>query len=301
MLLLGGWLLAVTATAQDQATRSLSIRDGEVYIDGQVVPPDRLPPGLDIEGVQVQYTFSGDVRPVVDINGQFFVIEHENLRSAEASEEERAPVFFRQGRTEMGRPAAHRFFIGDAGETAEMSTYVSPHAAGVGKQARELAAQAVQLQKMQLQLDDQVGRRDMEELSRAAERLSRQAEEAARAAEALPMLELQNYLSGIQRHDRELYELLVKEREIERETIRLARAIRAMADGEERDERVEELQRKLDEAFELKQTNRRREIQQLENRLQDLQQKLEERERLRGDIIENRLRELLGLKNEFKW
>ena len=286
--------------AQNESTRSLSIRDGQVHIDGRLIPPSELPPSLDTDGIQVQYTFSGDVRPVIDINGAFFVIERDGLRLADAAEHDRASVRLSQGHAPSARAGnGFGFVIGD--DVDDFSAFAAPHVAGVGRQARELAAQAMRFQELQSQLKQEFGPRDFEELTHAAERLSIQAEQAALAAEALPRLEVQNYLAGIQKHDQELFDLLVKEREIERETIDLSRQIRGMEDGPMRDERMEHLRQKLDEAFELKQTNRRREIGQLEDRLQDLQQKLEERERMRGEIIDNRLRQLLGLENEFKW
>ncbi len=297
VLLLGGFLIASSSTAQDEPMRSLNIRDGQVFIDGKLIPPSDLPPSLETEGIQVQYTFSGDVRPVVDINGAFYVIEVDGLRMADVSERHRTSVRLSQG----GSRAANEFGFVVGDEDDDFSSFAAPHVAGVGKQARELAAQAVRLQELQSRLKHEFEQTDMEELTQAAARLSRQAEQAALAAEALPRLEVQSYLAGVQKHDQELFELLLKEREIERETIHLSREIRATAEGPERDVRVEELRRKLEEAFELKQANRRREISQLEDRLNDLQQKLEERERMRSEIIDNRLRQLLHLESEFKW
>lgn len=289
-----------SATAQNEPTRSLSIQDGQVHIDGKLISPDELPSTLDTEGIQVQYTFSGDVRPVVEINGAFFVVEQDGLRPAGLSDGNRASVMLSQGRTpEMSESRGFSFAIGD--DDADLTAFAAPHVAGVGRQARALAAQAMRFQELQSRLDHAFEGPDMQELTRAAERLSRQAHEAALAAEALPRLELQNYLAGVQKHDQELYDLLVKEREIEQETMRLSRQILGMEEGAERNARVDELRRKLEEAFELKQTNRRREIEQLEDRLQDHQQKLEERERLRGEIIDNRLRQLLRLENEHNW
>lgn len=299
-LLLGGILVVSTAAAQDEPTQSLSIRNGQVHIDGKEIPENELPSSLTTDGVQVQYTFSGDVRPVIDINGEFFVVEADGIRVADVSERNRASVTMGLGRAQAGR-AAHgfSFVVGDDDE--DFSSFAAPHVAGVGRQARELAAQAMRFQELQSRLDAGLEGHEIDELTHAAERLSRQAEEAALAAEALPRLELQSYLAGIRQHDQELFDLLVKEREIERETVRLSREIRRMAEGPERDARVEDLQRQLNEAFELKQTNRRREIEQLEDRLRDLQEKLGDRERMRGEIIDKRLRQLLHLENEYKW
>ena len=298
-LMVGGMLLASPSSAQNEATRSLSIRDGQVVLDGRVIPPDELPTSLDLEDVQVHYTFSGDVRPVIDINGDFFVIDADGLRDADTSERDRASLSLRQGRMTTGRAdGGFGFVVGDEDDAASVTRM---HVTGVEEQARELAAQAMRFRELQEQLVNEYDAGEMEELTVAAQRLSEQAVQAARAAEALPRLKVESYLAGVQKHDQELYDMLVKERELEAETIHLAREIRQLPEGDERVKRTEELRRKLDEAFELKQASRRGEISQLEDRLEELQEHLEDRERMRAKIIDNRLRQLLRLQNEYQW
>ena len=295
-LLVGGVLLATPSSAQNEPMRSLSIRDGQVVLDGKVVPPSELPQSLDLEGVQVHYTFSGDVRPVIDINGDYFVIDADGLRDADGSELDRASLSLRQGRMTTG--GGFGFVVGDDDDPASFDPM---HVAGMEEQARELAEQALRFRELQEQLVNQYEAGEMKELTAAAQRLSDQAVQAARVAEALPRLKVESYLAGVQEHDQELYNMLVEERELEAQTIHLAREIRQMPEGNERAERTEELRRKLEEAFELKQSSRRGEISQLEDRLEELQERLEDRERMRQEIIDNRLRQLLRLENEYQW
>ena len=88
--------------------------------------------------------------------------------------------------------------------------------------------------------------------------------------------------------------LVLRERTMEVETYRLSEQIRTMEDGEPRKQRLTELSEKLNNIFDLKQVNRRSEIEQLESRLEELQRGLQEREQMRARIIQRRLKELLG-------
>jgi hypothetical protein len=103
----------------------------------------------------------------------------------------------------------------------------------------------------------------------------------------------QAYMQGLSERDRALYERLVREREMEAEAVRLARALR-QADAAEQASLREQLREKLDAMFELKQENRREEIRQVEEVLRALQQRLQEREAMRDEIIQHRMRELTG-------
>jgi hypothetical protein len=133
----------------------------------------------------------------------------------------------------------------------------------------------------------------LQELDRSARLLSEQAAEAKLMAEEMPLIEVRSYLSDVERQNKELFERLVREREMEAETMRLAREISTLAAGSPREARIETLRGRLREIFDLKQENRRREIGQLERQLAGLQERLQERERLRDEIIEERIRQLL--------
>lgn len=123
---------------------------------------------------------------------------------------------------------------------------------------------------------------------------------AARAegAEARAEAQLQQYqtqyLQEMQRRHKQLYERLMRERRMEAETYGLARTIQQLPDGPERQQYRDSLQTTLNQIFELKQENRRREIAQLEDQLEELQRRLEKREQMREQMIEQRIQQLIG-------
>ncbi len=102
------------------------------------------------------------------------------------------------------------------------------------------------------------------------------------------------YLREMQQRHKQLYERLMHERRMEADTYELARVIRQLAPGAERERYLDSLRTTLNEIFELKQENRRREIDQIEEQLDELQRRLEERERVRDRMIEQRIRQLVG-------
>jgi len=138
----------------------------------------------------------------------------------------------------------------------------------------------------------QVDQRGTEGLEATLEQLQRHASRLARFAEDLPRFEMQSYLEAVQQADQELHSRLIREQELEAQTQALAREV-ATADGEEQEVLRRELRAQLEEIFEMKQENRAREIQQLQEEMGRLRQRLEKRERYREYMIERRLRYLL--------
>jgi hypothetical protein len=104
---------------------------------------------------------------------------------------------------------------------------------------------------------------------------------------------VESYLFDVQRRDNTLYQQLRNEQHMELETHQLAARIRALQEGAERTALMKELEARLNEIFDLKQRNRRQEIEQLEARLEELYRRLEEREDMRQRVIERRIGELL--------
>ncbi|MDZ4699614.1 MAG: hypothetical protein SH809_07910 [Rhodothermales bacterium] len=104
---------------------------------------------------------------------------------------------------------------------------------------------------------------------------------------------MQHYFLEVQREDNALYNRLVTEFDLEAETLTRAQRIRGMAAGTDRDAQITELRQLLVRIFELKQENRRMEVEQLEKQLNELQRRFEEREDLKSQIIDQRLRELI--------
>jgi hypothetical protein len=222
-LLVGALLWGAAAPlASAQQTRTLTIRDGTIFVDGKQLASDQLPSDLDLNGVTAQYQFVGIQRPVIELNGRLFAIEN-GLRPV--SEEE---------------------------VNGQKSSVILQEIS-----ARPAAAQ---------------GR--------------------ASAASSDPQ---RQYLNEMQKANRELYERLVRERTMEQQAQNLAHAIRVLPDdSEERRVRVDTLRSLLNEIFELKQENRRREIERLQHEIQKVQRSLQERRQMRDQMIEHRLRQLLG-------
>jgi hypothetical protein len=108
----------------------------------------------------------------------------------------------------------------------------------------------------------------------------------------------QAYLREMQERSETLYRQLVRERRMEAETRDLARIIRLLPDGPERDAQIDTLRSMLNRTFDLKQENRRREIERLQRQIDELQRRLEMREAMREEMIEERMEYLIGGEEE---
>ncbi len=101
--------------------------------------------------------------------------------------------------------------------------------------------------------------------------------------------------------DKELAELSRKDQELERRSSDLARRI-WQAKQQKSDEEVEELEAELEktviEHFEVRQQKRRRQLELLRKELDKTAEVIEKRESRREQIIERRLNQLLGKKDE---
>ncbi len=104
----------------------------------------------------------------------------------------------------------------------------------------------------------------------------------------------EQYLSEVQKANRELYRRLVRERAMEKQAQDLARVIRMLPkDSDERQGKADSLRALLNDIFDLKQENRRREIERLQREIQGLQRSLQKRKRMREAMIDQRLNQLL--------
>lgn len=115
----------------------------------------------------------------------------------------------------------------------------------------------------------------------------------SRTAHRAAQQEMRQYLDAIQVQNQELYERLVREWQLEREVQGLAAEIQSLPEREAR-QHLGQLRNRLEEVFELKQTNRRREIEQLERQLDALRERVQRREELRQQLIDQRLHDLTG-------
>jgi hypothetical protein len=102
------------------------------------------------------------------------------------------------------------------------------------------------------------------------------------------------YLQTLSERDRALYERLMRERDMEVEALRVAYVLRRTTDEETRDRLRNRLLGQIDAIFELKQENRREEIQQVEGMLEAMREQLQRREALRVELVQKRLSQLTG-------
>ena len=289
-----GWLLALpmlilaagTAVAQqpdsfrvESPLRSFKIQDGTVFIDGQTISLDKLPEGFPPEGASVYYRFSPGLDADLKIqteDGKQYVLKGDTLELFSHGGEPNGPDHWFGGKY---RPDASVLFIPFA-----------PPEAIIERKAEDLREQARRLQDLQGRLAES----QTNELQQTLEEMTRHAAEAARTASEFPHIQMQHYLSDIQDKNRGLFDQLMSERRMEHETVSMARKVAAMEEGKVRRDSIAVLRERLTEIFELKQENRRREVEQLEEKLQELQKAVSERERLGDQIVDRRLQELLG-------
>lgn len=104
------------------------------------------------------------------------------------------------------------------------------------------------------------------------------------------------HISDLKRRDPETYRMMKKIHVLDFECLRLSRDARH-GGGELR----EELKRKLSALFDLREEMRAREIDVLKRRIAELEGKLGDRVELKDQIVERRLRELLGEKDIVEW
>jgi len=114
-------------------------------------------------------------------------------------------------------------------------------------------------------------------------------------SEAANLLEFSNYLTNVRDGSSELFELLRNEWKAEIEAMKMAASIQRLEPGTERDEAIEELRKKLEVIFLMKQENRKIEIKYLEMEVDRLQQRLMERSEAKDRLIDARLNELLAM------
>ena len=259
LLVLGmtaGWNAAL---AQNTRTRTLSIQNGKVTLDGRLLSSRELPQGLDLRGVQMNFVTTttnarGQDWAVVTISGKMYVLGEGRLVAAPS--------------VSTISPASPNVAIVDGQPRVLMATPNGGHTVY------------------------SVPQPSLEEPTKFYGTLS---------PSQVPLTASRQYMESLRKEDRELYERLNRERALEGETVQLALQIRTARTPAEKRRLEESLKKKLEESFELKQQNRREEIRKLEAELDQLRGKLRERERLRAQIVEQRLRELTGQEDPSRW
>ena len=96
---------ASNAADEEVQVRVLEIQDGDVKLDGRTLPAGHVPSGLSLDGIDMTYHFSGPVTPVLEIDGEVYVLDGDRLIRMDDAAPNRANVYF-LGQPEMNAPAS---------------------------------------------------------------------------------------------------------------------------------------------------------------------------------------------------
>jgi hypothetical protein len=276
-------LIATGAASSMAQSYTLTIQEGQVFVNGKKIEEDQIPSSLDVRTMNVHLSFTGTPDPTFELGGHYYVIEAQGLKEVQQTKPSRddTTVIFRNAppQAAMSRPSGSVRVEVDAEMAANPKNQMQQYVFELSENAR--------------QLNEMSGSLSQRNAQALIEQMYFQAEQAARIAEELPYLEQQSYLDQVGQRDQALYQRLINELELERETQRLAAEARGLPAGEARERKLVELRDLLRKILDLKQENRRREIAQLESELTLLHQRLAEREALKDRMIEKRMQELL--------
>ncbi len=264
-------ILFFVGSAQSQSIRVEHI-EGQLSVNGEPIRSNALPEELDLGKAEFSLQSSGTFPMRVEVNGTSFEIWQDRVTKAKM----RGPVSFKlvidpnesYATIESGEP--------DVNDLMEM---VSQHMTGV---VSAVPAMKNDLRNMIETIQDSYG-----------EIVSPSYGMASSLQGATRMLELSSYLTNVQNAGGDLFELLKREWHMEVKVGKMARRIRTLEDGEERDDAIEQLREKLEDIFLMKQENRRMEIQHLEIELERMEKRLKERSKAMDRLIDARVDELL--------
>ncbi|MBM3892683.1 MAG: hypothetical protein FJ279_15205 [Planctomycetes bacterium] len=107
-------------------------------------------------------------------------------------------------------------------------------------------------------------------------------------------------LERIKREDPKRYELLLRQRELDRQTFELARQLRE-GDAAKKDEAKAKLKAALADLFDLREDEREQEISEMTERLERMKDTARLRRENKDAIVENRLKEMTGENEHLRW
>lgn len=223
LLLAAGLALALASpgSAQTEPDHTFQIWNGQVYVDGHLVP-DAVPDSLDLSGFSsVRIEITGDVAPLLEVDGAPYVFENDRLIRLE-----------------------------DSARAKRRGIYVLP------------------------QMDPPLT--------------------AAPPAEQITPVAEGAYLREVAERNEALYNRMRREHQMEQDAYDLAVQVRSLPDGPQRAELRDQLHGLLSDLLTLKQEILSEEIRFLQDRLQVLSSRLDERDARHGEIVDRRLRELIG-------
>ncbi len=294
-------ILLAGATASYAQTYTLTIRNGDVYVNGKQLPKDEIPATLDAESLDANLSFSGPAIPTFEIDGNYYKIENYKLIdvTTAAKADDRTTVVFRNeapAESPVARVAPQSRAASEdrADAYGRLRERVSTYKNSDGDPNVVMQQYVIELNQNARQLNEMSESLSQRQAQDLIQQVQMQAEQAAQLAQDMPYLEMQRYFAAVRAEDELLYQRLVSELELERETQRLAAEARQLPEGDERNFKIEELREMLGSILELKQENRRLEINQLEKQLSILKQRFEDREAKKDRLIDRRITELVG-------
>ena len=283
-------LLVLTAVSGSAQTMVLEINDGTVTVNDRVFAANELPDDLDIEGVHVRVSIFDQPSLNIEIEGSYYTVTEEAIEPIGKTRN----VQFRL-RNKTGKDKHDWEYHMSGGHLHMLSNYGHDEQDGM---SIEIVGPAMDEMRMRIveELDQWTSALDLANVT-----FQRVQDDASATGSAkvvvVPhlqrMAEVMNYFSQMQAADHELYEEVQTEWDLEVEIVELAARIRRLQTGDERRRMERELRERLEEVFDMKQENRRREIEQLQIELQRLRERMMERNAVRERLIDARLKDLL--------
>lgn len=213
-------LCAAAPVAQTDTLHTFEVRDGVVWLDGQMLP-DAVPKGLDLRGLSTPpLEYSGPIQPVLEVDGMAYVFEDGRLVPMASS----------------SRPDRGVYILGDAEAEA-----------------------AAELPRDQM----------------------------------MPLVEAA-YMQDVADRNEGLYDRMRQEVAMEQEVLALAERIRATTPGPVHTALRGQLRTLLSDLLSLKHDIRAEEIAVAADRLESAREGLEARRAAHDEIVDGRLRELIG-------
>lgn len=199
---------AATEAAPDEAAQPhlLEIRDGRLHLDGRTLPPDATPPGLDLGGLTMEYRFSGPVTPVLEIDGEVYVLQGERLVRHAASSRAAEPVYFLDSAASPEREAAAAPMPEPQLRRASEAAYLQQLSAGDRALFEQIRREEA-LERESLELAEEIRRtNDPAARARLTERLRADLDEAFELKQAIRTAEVERAETQIEELRRMLHD-----------------------------------------------------------------------------------------------
>jgi hypothetical protein len=115
------------------------------------------------------------------------------------------------------------------------------------------------------------------------------------------VLERLMHLRPMKEHDPDRFELELKAFRADSKCLELAESARQTQDQAKKEEAKANLRKAVEELFDLRQQTRKKELEELRKRVAELESDISRRQEKRGEMIDRRLAQLLGERDEMEW